>query len=164
MKKLLPLAVFLLAACAPAPVATPVDTTATPIMNQYPTQMPTPTLAVKTRPVGEDQKEEAYHFFYELKNHVALKDYEHFAEAVRYPITVQVDGQPKTFVYAAEFEANLEKILGKDAIQKFISTDESELVFTPQGIRVADGKVWFDLICTDSDCKEAEFMVTEIKN
>jgi len=124
--------------------------------------MPTPTLAVLTTTI-EDQ-EEALNFFYEMKNKVALGEYEHFAEEIRYPITVKVDGQPKSFVYAAEFEANFEKIFNKDQIQKFISTDESALTFTPQGVKVADGMVWFDLICMDPACQNSEFLITEINN
>ena len=107
---------------------------------------------------------EALNFFYELKNRVALGQYEHFAEEIRYPITVDVEGAPKTFIFAAEFEANFEKIFSKEAIQKFISTDESELTFTPNGVKVADGILWFDLICMDPTCEEAEFLITEINN
>jgi len=108
--------------------------------------------------------EEAFDFFYELKNNMALGEYEHFAEEIRYPITVQVDGKPKTFIFVAEFEANFEKIFSDDVIQKFISTDESELTFMPDGVKVADGIIWFDLICTDAACEEAEFLITEINN
>ena len=67
--------------------------------------LPTPTLAVNTKPIEEEEKEKAFDFFYELKNNMALGKYEHFAEEIRYPITVQVDGQPKTFIFVAEFES-----------------------------------------------------------
>jgi hypothetical protein len=164
MKKIFLLLGFLLAACAPAPATPEITETATPIFNQYPTLMPTPTLAVVTKPIIEAEKENAYNFFYEMKNKMALKDYDHFAEEIRYPITVRMDGQPKTIVYAAEFDANFEKIFSPEQIQKFISTDESELTFTPTGVRVADGMVWFDLICMDPACEEAEFLLTEINN
>ena len=49
-------------------------------------------------------------------------------------------------------------------IRKFISTDESELTFTPDGVKVANGMLWFDLICMDPACEEAEFLITEINN
>ena len=160
--KLLLCILLFLVSCGPAPTATAVPPTE--ILNQYPTLMPTPTLAVNTKPIGEAEKEEAYNFFYEQKNHVALGEYEHFAEEIRYPITVQVDGQPKTFIYAAEFEANFDKIFSQEAIQKFISTDESELTFADQGVKVGDGLLWFDLICMDPACNAAEFLVTKINN
>ena len=105
---------------------------------------------------------EALNFFYELKNQMALGEYEHFAEEIRYPITVNMDGTPKTFIYVAEFEANFEKIFSEDVIQKFISTDESELTFTPNGVKVADGIIWFDLICTDPACDTTAFLITDI--
>jgi len=95
---------------------------------------------------------------------MALGEYEHFAEEIRYPITVKVDGQPKTFIYVAEFEANFEKIFSKEEIQRFIAIDESELTFTPNGVKVADGIIWFDLICMDPACEETEFLITEINN
>jgi len=160
MKKFFVLFAFILAACAPS--LTPVVSTA--VLDQFPTLMPTPTLAILTRQIDEGEKEEAFNFFYEMKNHMAAGEYEHFAEAIRYPITVKVDGQPKSFVYAAEFEHFFEKIFTKEMIKTFISTDESELTFTPQGVKVADGVVWFDLICLDPSCMNTEFMITEIKN
>jgi len=151
-----------LVSCGPVQTATAVPPTE--ILNQYPTPLPTPTLAVNTRLIGEAEKEEAYNFFYEQKIHVTLGEYEHFAEEIRYPITVKVDGQPKTFIFAAEFEANFEKIFSQQAIQEFISTDESALTFSDRGVKVANGIIWFDLICMDPACTEAEFLITEINN
>ncbi|HEU0293943.1 MAG TPA: hypothetical protein VFR47_14480 [Anaerolineales bacterium] len=143
---------FLVACGPPQPV----------FVDQYPTLLPTPTLAVITKPIGMDEKEEVFDFFYELKNLMALDEYEHFAEEIRYPITVNVDGQAKTFIYVAEFEADFEKIFSEDVIQRFISTDESELIFTQNGVKVPDGIIWFNLICMDSACEEEEFLITEI--
>lgn len=126
--------------------------------------MPTPTLAVLTKPIDESGKEEAFNYFYEQKNKMALGEYEHFAEEIRYPITVKVDGQSKTYVYVAEFAADFKKIFSEAQIQKFISTDESELTFTPSGVKVADGIIWFDLICMDPGCEETGFLITQINN
>jgi hypothetical protein len=162
MKKIILFAVLLLASCVPATEPSPAA--ATPIVNRYPTLLPTPTLAVQTKLIQESDREDAYNFFYELKNNVALRKFEHFAEEIRYPITVNVDGKPKTFIYVAEFESNFEKIFSADTIQKFISTDESKLTFTPDGVKVADGIIWFNLICMDPACQETEFMITEINN
>ena len=105
---------------------------------------------------------EALNFFYELKNQVALGEYEHFAEEIRYPITVHVDGQETTFIYVAEFTEAFTQTFNTEKIQKFISTDESELTFTPNGVKVADGIIWFNLICMDLICENAEFLITEI--
>ncbi len=160
MKKILFSILLLLAACTPAPAQTEIPQA----VSQYPTLMPTPTLAVVTRPIEDEEKEEALNFFYELKNKMALGEYEHFAEEIRYPITVKVDGQPKTFVYVAEFEHNFEKIFSEDVIRNFISIDETALTFTENGVKVADGIFWFDLICQDPACENAEFMITEINN
>jgi hypothetical protein len=158
MKKLILFLGLWLCACASPPGTTPV------FVDQYPTMLPTPTLAVNTKPIGDGEMEEALNFFYELKVRMATGEYEHFAEEIRYPITVRVDGVPKTFIFVAEFEENFEKIFSKEAIQKFISTDESELTFTPDGVKVADGLIWFDLICMDPACEEAEYLITEINN
>lgn len=161
MRKLFFVFLFVLAACAPLQLTT---ATPTEVLDQFPTPLPTPTLAAVTKPIAEEEQEEAFNFFYELKNNMALGEYEHIAEEIRYPITVRVDGAPKTFVYVAEFEANFEKIFSEDVVQRFISTDESELSFTEQGVKVADGIVWFDLICMDPNCDNAEFLITEINN
>ena len=136
----------------------------TTFVDQYPTPLPTPTLAVKSKSIGPDEMEEALNFFYELKIHMASAEYEHFAEEIRYPITVNVEGESKTFIFVAEFEENFEKIFSQQMIQRFISTDESELTFTPDGVKVADGIIWFDLICMDTACENTEFLITEINN
>lgn len=159
MKKIIPLLAFIFTACAPAQLPAGTDTA-----DQFPTPLPTPTLAVLTREIDEEEKEEAYNFLYEMKNNLALGEYEHFAEEIRYPITVNVDGEPKTFVYVAEFESYFEQIFSEDTIKFLIAIDESDLTFTPNGVQVADGIIWFDLICQDPQCEEAEFMVTEINN
>jgi hypothetical protein len=84
------------------------------------------------------------------------------AEEIRYPITISVDGQQKTFIYGAEFNADFQKIFTAEKIQKFISIDESQLSFTPNGVKVADGIMWFNLICTDPLCSTTAFLITEI--
>lgn len=158
MNKFVMIAFLTLIAC------TPQQTIATPIVNQYPTLLPTPTLAILTREINEEEKEEAYNFLYEMKYHMATGEYEHFAEEIRYPITVNVGGQRKTFIFVAEFEANFEKIFNEEMIQTFITSDESDLAFTADGVKIGDGLIWFDLICQDPNCDEAEFMITQINN
>jgi len=160
MKNFIPAIFLCLIACAP----TPAVMTVTPLVDVYPTLLPTPTLAVLTRAIGDDEKEEAFNFFYELKIHMAAGEYHHLTDEIRYPITTTVDGQPKSFVFAAELEENFEKIFSAEEISRFISTDESELTFTPEGVKVADGIIWFDLICMDPACEEAEFLITKINN
>ena len=132
--------------------------------NVYPTRMPTPMLAVLSKPIVDAEKEEAMNFFYELKIQLALGEYEHFAEEVRYPITIPVDGIPKSYTFAAELEEDFGRIFSEEEIQTFISTDEFKLVFTSEGVKLPDDKVWFDLICMDPACNEAEFLITEINN
>lgn len=128
----------------------------------YPTPMPTPTLAVVAKPMTETDKESALEFFYHLKVHMLSSEYEHIAEEVRYPITVLVGGQPKTYVYVSEFSADFYKIFTDEKIRVITSTDESELVFTPEGVRVADGLLWFDYICTDAECLQPVFLIIKI--
>lgn len=167
MKWLYPAVLLLLASCAPPPTQAPIlptDIPPTEIFNQFPTPLPTPTLAVLTRPIGEEERDEAFNFLYEQKNNLALGEFEHFAEEIRYPITVMIDGQPKTFVYVAEFEANIEKIFLEEDLRQLIAVDESELSFTSNGVKVADGLLWFDLICMDPECEDAEFLITHINN
>lgn len=157
MKKLFLLFLLFLTACASfAEPSFPV--------NQYPTPFPTPTLAVMTKPMGDAEKEAAQEFFYHVKVHLLSVEFEHIAEEVRYPITVNVEDQPKTYAYTAEFAADFKKIFNDELTQKITSTDESELSFTPNGVKVADGIIWFDLICMDPGCNEAEFLITQINN
>lgn len=64
----------------------------------------------------------------------------------------------------AEFTEYLPQIFSPEEISKFIATDESELTFTPSGVKVADGIIWFDLICLDEECEDPKFLVTGINN
>lgn len=134
------------------------------VENSISVQMPTPTLANQTKPLGDAEREQAYDFFYELKNLMALGEYEHFAENIRYPITINMDDQSRTFVYVADVEANFAKLFSPEDVQDFISTDESELIFTPEGVKLPNDKLWFNLICTDPECEDAEFLITKINN
>ena len=161
MKKILFLLVLLVTACAPQPVAT---STPTEVYNLYPTMLPTPTLAVVTRPIEGEMIEEAYNFLMEMKINMAGGEYEHFAEEVRYPITINVDGAPKTFIFVAELTEFIPKIFSPEEIKVFIAYDEIDLTFTPDGVKVGDGIVWFDLICLDEECEDPEFLVTRINN
>ena len=154
MRKLVLILALFLVSCGSLQPSTP--------FTIYPTLLPTPTLAVNTKPIAESDIEAAYNFFYHLKVHIVSREYEHMAEEIRYPITVHVDGQPKIFIYGAEFNADFRKIFTTEKIQKFISIDESELSFTPNGVKVADGIIWFDLICLDPACDTTAFLITEI--
>ncbi|MBI3167039.1 MAG: hypothetical protein HYZ22_01065 [Chloroflexi bacterium] len=160
MKKLILPIFALLVACAPMQISSQ----PTQISDQYPTLMPTPTLAVLTREIDNEEKEAAFNFLYEMKNNLARREYEHFAEEIRYPITVNVEGQPKTFIYMAEFEDYFEKIFSEETLTFLTAVDETELTFTSEGVKVGNGIIWFDLICQDLNCDEAEFMVTQINN
>lgn len=154
MNKLVLFLGLLPVSCASLPPSTPVTI--------YPTLLPMPTLAVNTKPIGEADIEAAHNFFYHLKIHVVSRDYEHMAEKIRYPITVNVEGQEKTFIYVAELTAYFTRIFSDEKIQQFVSIDESELTFTPDGVKVADGIIWFDLICMDTACDTAAFLITDI--
>ena len=130
----------------------------------YPTPMPTPTLAVLTKPIGNAEMDAALEFFYHLKVHIVSSEFEHIAEEVRYPITIVVAGQPKSYTYVSEFSADFNQIFTNEVVQKIISTDESELVFTPEGVKIPVVNIWFDLICLDIACQDAKFLITEINN
>jgi hypothetical protein len=154
MKKLVLFLTLFLVGCGSFQPSTPITI--------YPTLLPTPTLAVETKAIGEAEKEAALNFFYHLKIHMVSHEYVHLADEIRYPITINVDGQKKTLVYGAEFTAHFTRIFTNEKIQRFISIDESELIFTPNGVKVADGIIWFDLICTDPTCDAPAFLITEI--
>ena len=147
MKKLL-VGALIVASCSSSP-AKPADLVTKPA-------------DLVTKPISVEERAEAFDFFYELKNHMALGEYDHFVEAAIYPMSVQVEGEPVTFSYAAELEAKFEQAFSEDAIRKFITIDESELTFTDHGVKVADGVMWFDLVCGDPACAIAEFRITEL--
>ncbi len=117
---------------------------------------------VVTKPISVEEQTAAFDFFYELRNHVALGEYEHVAEAALFPMTVQVEGEAVEFSYAAELAASFEQLFSEEGINTFIAIDESQLTFNDRGVKVADGVMWFDLVCGDPACNTAEFRITEL--
>jgi hypothetical protein len=99
-----------------------------------------------------------------MKVNMAAGEYEHFAEEARYPITINVNGQPKTFVFVAELTEFIPQIFSPEEIKIFIAYDETDLAFTDSGAKVGDGMVWFDLLCLDEECDDPEFLVAQINN
>lgn len=86
------------------------------------------------------------------------------AERVLYPITVDLDGRPTTISSASSFEEAYPTIFHGRLQDAILRASEDDLVLMPDGIRAADGALWFNLYCVDPACTESRFLITRINN
>jgi hypothetical protein len=80
---------------------------------------------------------------------------------VKYPITVDVDGQV-VISTADEFEKYYDRIFTDDVIAALNETNEEDLLLLPEGVRVGQGEVWFNLYCVDLTCNDTQFFITQV--
>jgi hypothetical protein len=99
-----------------------------------------------------------------LKMQVASGDTYGFAENVRYPIRIKLDGKMKTISTKDEFVANANSILNDKVISALNNADENQLTIMPEGILVANGTLRITPFCMDTACSDTEFLITQINN
>ena len=164
MKKLLCSFVLLLAGCQimPTPNDFPPPPMTVIVEPTYP--LPTATLEPRLRPIMSDDMLEARTFFLIVKTQLAAGDDEGFAEKVHYPIQVTLDGRKTWFSEPGELARNLRAILTGKVLDAITQTSEDDLILLLEGIRVGHGELWFNLYCTDPDCSDSEFLITQINN
>ena len=45
-----------------------------------------------------------------------------------------------------------------------LEADDDDVKLMLDGVKVADGALWFNQFCTNSTCTEAQFLITQINN
>ena len=158
---------LLLAACIPL-YPTPDDfpePPMTPII-EFPTPAFPPTAAPRPRlkPVFESDMADARTFFLVTKVAVTAGDSSLVAERVLYPIVVNINGRPMTIASAAEFERNYDGIFDRQLQDAMLEASEEDVVLTLDGLKAADGAVWFNLFCLEAACPEPQFLITQINH
>ncbi|HEY5983506.1 MAG TPA: hypothetical protein VIU38_08530 [Anaerolineales bacterium] len=137
----------------------------TPIV-EFPTPAapPTATLAPRLRPILPSDMGEARTLFLLTQVAITAGDSGLVAERVLYPITVDLDGRPTTISSASSFEEAYPTIFHGRLQDAILRASEDDLVLMPDGIRAADGALWFNLYCVDPACTESRFLITRINN
>jgi hypothetical protein len=124
-----------------------------------PTYEPRPSLNLQPNTLDD-----ARTFLLILKTQVAAGDTYGFAEKVRYPIQVKVNGSLKTISTRDEFLENEKSILNDKFISALNLADENKVVIMPEGFRVGNGELWINQFCMDAACSDTEFFITQINN
>ncbi len=156
-------ALLLSLACASI-VPTPHDFPPPPmtvIVEDFPTPFVTATIEPHLAMITSEKMQDAYEFQLILVTRVAAGDSIGVAEMVKYPITVDVDGQV-VISTADEFEKYYDRIFTDDVIAALNETNEEDLLLLPEGVRVGQGEVWFNLYCVDLTCNDTQFFITQV--
>jgi hypothetical protein len=136
----------------------------TPIIDS-PTTMPsTPTPQPMTKPIFADQMADAGAFILILKVGMAAGDLTAIAERILYPIQVRVNGQPMTIRSVAEFERHFGGIFNDHLQQVIAGAGQNDLELQLDGIKAADGALWFNQFRVDGACTQDKFLITRINN
>lgn len=163
MKKMLALAVILLAGCASTP--TPDDFPPPPPMTvivELPPVTATATLAPNMRPILPEDMQEAQTFFLILKMSMAAGDDVRIAESVRYPIRVSMNGQETLIADPDQFLEMYDRIFDEEFINTLSGIEETDLSLTTSGVQVGNGELWFHYFCADPGCSDSQFLITQI--
>jgi hypothetical protein len=161
MKKIFLLCALFLSACGSV-FPTPNDFPTPPvvIVEDYPTAFVTVTIAPRLAVITQDDMGDANTFSLILLTRIVGGDSLGVTEMVKYPITVNVD-VPIVITSVEEFEQNYDDIFD-DALISVIAETKDDLTLLPDGIRMGQGEIWFNLYCMDLSCSDTEFFITQI--
>lgn len=165
MKRLILSAAFASLACM-SNVPMPGEPTATPmtvIIENETVRVPTTTLEPRPAIITPGKMAEARDFQLRIMTLMTAGDSAGIAELVRYPIRVKLEGSA-IINNAGEFENNYERIMTDRVFEALTDTSEANLILLPEGIRVGQGEMWFNLYCTDLTCNDTQFFITQINN
>jgi len=158
------LPVILSLACATL-VPTPDDFPSPPttVIVELPVVTPTATLEPRLAPITPEKMADAGSFQLMLLTMVMAGDSTGIAGLVKYPLTVQGNG--KVVIPTAEDFDFYYKDIFNDRVMKALSdTSKSNLTLLPEGVRVGQGEIWFNLFCVDPACSDTHFLITQINN
>lgn len=164
MKKYILLFGLMLLACSTL-VPTPDDFPPPPmtVIVELPIVTPTTTIEPRLALITPEKMADAQSFYLMLVTKVTAGDSAGIAEMVKYPLTVQVNGE--MVISTAEDFDHYYKDIFNDRVMKALSdTSESNLTLLPEGVRVGQGEIWFNLYCVDLTCSDTQFLITQVNN
>lgn len=163
-KKILALTLLLSLACVSI-LSTPNDFPPPPltVIVEFPHVTALPTFELRPSPIMQEKMSDARAFHLILLTRVAAGDSAGIAEMVKYPIPVNLD-RSTVIATADEFELYYDRIFNNGVIEALTETSEGDLILLPEGVRVGQGEIWFNLFCTDAACADTQFLITQINN
>lgn len=155
-----------IALCAAACTSVPPDDFPPPppgtVIVERPVYTQTVAVPPRLKPITSTDLSEAANLLYLLKTMIAAGDSGGVAQRVAYPIVIVLDGQITVIQDAAGFEQEYDRIVNQSIIDAISAADEDDLLYTFGGIRVGDGRLWFNQYCADPACSEGELKISEI--
>jgi Protein of unknown function (DUF4087) len=86
------------------------------------------------------------------------------AAAVRYPISVKINGKATTIKSASQFVQNYDAIMTKEITDAVANQKLSDLFVNWKGIMFGDGQIWINGVCNDNACKNVDIKVATIQS
>ena len=102
--------------------------------------------------------------FDRLQRGVKSADKQAVAALVAYPISVEIDGKPRTTRDAQAFIALWDQIITPEIAGVIASQRFADLLVTAQGVMFGDGQVWLNGICRDDACAVSDVRVITIQS
>ncbi|MFN8380368.1 MAG: hypothetical protein U0V02_00420 [Anaerolineales bacterium] len=160
MKKVIPLIVLFLSLACATIIPTPNDFPPPPmtVIVELPNVTAVPTFELLPRPITSEKMLDAQTFFLILKTRALSGDDFGIAETVRYPLAVGAN----VIATTDEFVANYNEIFTDTVMAVLTNTSEEDLVLLPDGVRVGQGEIWFNLFCVDEACSDTQFLIIQI--
>lgn len=162
MKKYILLFGLMMLACSSL-VPTPDDFPPPPPMTvivELPNVTPTTTIEPRLALITPEKMTDAQSFHLKVFTMAVAGDSAGIAEMVKYPLTVQ----GLVVTTADEFDSNFKDIFNDRVMEALSDTSETNLILLPEGVRVGQGEVWFNLYCVDLTCSDTHFLITQINN
>lgn len=161
MKKYILLFGLMLLACSSL-VPTPDDFPPPPmtVIVELPAVTPTATIEPRLVPITPETMADARSFHLKVFTMAVAGDSTGIAELVKYPLVVQ----GLEIFNAEEFDSNFKDIFNDRVMEALSDTSETNLTLLPEGVRIGQGEVWFNLYCVDLACSDTQFLITQINN
>jgi hypothetical protein len=86
------------------------------------------------------------------------------AAAVRYPISVKINGKTSTIKSANQFVQNYDAIMTKEITDAVVNQKLDDLFVNWKGIMFGDGQIWIDGVCNNNACKNVDIKIATIQS
>ncbi len=161
MKKYILLFGLMLLACSSL-VPTPDDFPEPPmtVIVELPVVTPTATIEPRLAPITPEKMVDAQSFHLIIYTMALAGDSAGIADLVKYPLTVQ----GLVVTTAEEFDSNFKDIFNDRVMEALSDTNEPNLIVLPEGVRIGQGEIWFNLYCVDLTCSDTQFLITQVNN
>ncbi|WP_108398763.1 hypothetical protein [Devosia submarina] len=102
--------------------------------------------------------------FGQLQDAFLFDDPSGLASLGEYPLPVEANGEAYDLLEAQDLIDNFNALLTAETQAALASQDFDDLIVTSDGVGLADGAVWMNVVCADDACESGYWAITSINN